>query len=216
MAQDVFYALHEVFTHSACSEKQFLNLIDTKLSKYIEEAQNQHYDTLSDLSHSKEILYYHLKYLKRVDSFIRQIRDHSKWPKSTSDKQQRQNALVLEYFVDLAEQAEMSYNRCQSAIAVLMNSMSIAEAEKGILQAERLGKLTFLAFIFVPLSFTTSFFGMNFRELGAADSPSLWVWFVMSSSVLLSSMLFFYIDLHPYVHVILTWWRNFYDHHFRN
>jgi len=38
-----------------------------------------------------------------------------------------------------------------------------------------------LAFFFIPLSFTASFFGMNFKELGSSNQDlSVWVWFIVS------------------------------------
>lgn len=42
----------------------------------------------------------------------------------------------------------------------------IAESREAITQTARMTKLTFLVFIFVPLSLITSFFGINFQELG--------------------------------------------------
>lgn len=49
-----------------------------------------------------------------------------------------------------------------------MFSISIAEAERAREQATRVNRITFLAFVFVPLSFPTGFFGMNVQvhELG--------------------------------------------------
>lgn len=45
-------------------------------------------------------------------------------------------------------------------------------------QANRLGRLTTLAFFFIPLSFVTSFFGMNITEFGTGTD--LWVYIVSS------------------------------------
>lgn len=61
--------------------------------------------------------------------------------------------------------------------------MAVAESREAIDQAKRMGKLTFLAFIFVPLSFTTSFFGMNVKELDA-KKVSIWMWLVVSVPIL--------------------------------
>ncbi|KAK4168992.1 hypothetical protein QBC43DRAFT_296327 [Cladorrhinum sp. PSN259] len=46
---------------------------------------------------------------------------------------------------------------------------SLAESRKSIELSNDLGKLTKLAFVFVPLTFTTSIFGMNMTELGSGS-----------------------------------------------
>jgi Mg2+ and Co2+ transporter CorA len=73
-----------------------------------------------------------------------------------------------------------------------MSSMSISESKKAISQAERVGKLTFLAFIFVPLSFTASFFGMNVKEFG--ESTSLWWWAAFSVPLLSSALVILFFN----------------------
>jgi len=47
-----------------------------------------------------------------------------------------------------------------------MNRASLEESRRAIEQAEKVKRLTLLAFFFVPLSFTASIFGMNFKEFG--------------------------------------------------
>ncbi|KAK9445103.1 Mg2+ transporter protein, CorA-like/Zinc transport protein ZntB [Metarhizium brunneum] len=51
--------------------------------------------------------------------------------------------------------------QCQDAISNLMNNINLKEVRNSYEQSKRIGKLTFLAFLFAPLSFTTSFFAMN-------------------------------------------------------
>lgn len=70
----------------------------------------------------------------------------------------------------------------------------LAEAQRSISQAEGLARLTFLAFLFVPLSFTTSFFGMNFRELIGDDGPNLsvYIWFAVSVPIFAISLSFLF------------------------
>lgn len=50
------------------------------------------------------------------------------------------------------------------------------EAKESRKAAVSIGRLSKLAFIFIPLSFTTSFFGMNVREFGTGHA-SVWVFF---------------------------------------
>lgn len=80
---------------------------------------------------------------------------------------------------------------------LLMSSISVIETQNGLEQnmisteqAARGAKLTQLAFIYVPLSFVTSIFGMNIKEVN--DSPlSVWVCFVALVIVAVATALVF-------------------------
>ncbi|KAF3934656.1 hypothetical protein ABW20_dc0103487 [Dactylellina cionopaga] len=61
---------------------------------------------------------------------------------------------------------------------------SINEAKQSIVQSESVNKLTRLAFVFVPLTFATSLFGMNIREWQADDKvPRLTSFIIVSLTV---------------------------------
>jgi Mg2+ and Co2+ transporter CorA len=57
----------------------------------------------------------------------------------------------------------------------LLSTMSILESQKSIEQSEQVNKLPRLAFVYIPLSFISSVFGMNVKEIQA--NPSIWVFF---------------------------------------
>ncbi|KAK8217441.1 hypothetical protein M8818_001197 [Zalaria obscura] len=48
--------------------------------------------------------------------------------------------------------------------------------------AERVARLTRLAFVFIPPSFICTFFGMNVLQLGT-EGPDIWVWFAIAVPV---------------------------------
>ena len=73
-------------------------------------------------------------------------------------------------------------------MGVMMNRAVVAESRKLIDQAESLKRLTLLATFFIPLSFTTSLFGMNFEELGQGHLH-VWLFAVVSAPVLCSLLL---------------------------
>ena len=53
--------------------------------------------------------------------------------------------------------------RIERSFQALMSTMSILESRNAVSQGESISKLTELAFIFIPLSFATSFFGMEIK-----------------------------------------------------
>ncbi|EPS38888.1 hypothetical protein H072_7363 [Dactylellina haptotyla CBS 200.50] len=61
---------------------------------------------------------------------------------------------------------------------------SINEAKQSIIQSESVNKLTRLAFVFVPLTFATSVFGMNIREWQADDKVPRLTSFIIVSIVI--------------------------------
>jgi hypothetical protein len=51
-----------------------------------------------------------------------------------------------------------------------VSKLSLEESRRSIAQADSLGRVSFLAFIFIPLSLITSFFGMNIQEMTGSDA----------------------------------------------
>ena len=64
-------------------------------------------------------------------------------------------------FDKLTSQIQSLTERAGSTFQSIMSTMSIVESAKAIAQAEKISKLTNLAFFFIPLTLCTSIFGMN-------------------------------------------------------
>jgi Mg2+ and Co2+ transporter CorA len=79
----------------------------------------------------------------------------------------------LEY---LLARIEIISGRCNRMTDILLSTMSILESQKSIEQSEQVNKLTRLAFVYIPLSFISSIFGMNVKEIQV--NPSIWVFFL--------------------------------------
>lgn len=196
MADDPFYALDEVFTLSAASQKQFLNLVEHKLDQYMAKVEEDDADGLPNLRYLKHILLRQLKQIKAVRDSIRYVRP-PKWPASPSDTNNRAREareFVEEDFAHLHQYAEALSNRCQEAITDLNAGLSILESKRAILQGGRVERLTLIASIFVPLSFSTSFFGMNLRGF---DAIVPWAFVAVSVPLMILAMVLFYYDLTP-------------------
>ncbi|KAJ4402237.1 hypothetical protein N0V85_005347 [Neurospora sp. IMI 360204] len=191
MSQDAFYCLTEIFNFAASSQMEFLNLIDLKLDLYTSLPPEEDFKVLPNLKYSKKILYRYIQKTERVLESIRNATNkESRWPRPTDQTEKaRVTAQNIEHdFEHLLKRAQTLHSRTTDAITVLLSSISISESQRAIQQAEDMAKLTFLAFLFVPLSFATSFFGMNFKEL-EGDKLSVWWWGVGSGVSLVTAIL---------------------------
>ena len=73
---------------------------------------------------------------------------------------------------------------CTRGITLAMNKATIEESRKAIEQSERLKRLTLLATLFIPLTFTSSLMGMNIDLLGQ-NAVRFWWFFVLCIPVTL-------------------------------
>ncbi|KAI1669666.1 CorA/Zinc transport protein ZntB [Pyrenophora tritici-repentis] len=211
MCTDALYALNEVFSFSASSEIAFLNIIEHKLDKYTEPSEDE-FEMLPNLRYTKAILYRHIQKIDQILTSIHNTK-HPRWPKTKcaegTKKAEVASGGLVQDFQHLKDRAHTLHNRCNEAITVLMSSMSIAESRKAINQAERVTKLTFLAFIFVPLSFTTSFFGMNVKQFGT--ETSLWWWAAFTVPVFGFAFTAFFLDWARPFRALLRLVKRIYD-----
>lgn len=216
MSQDAFYCLTEIFNFASSSQMEFLNLIDLKLDLYTSLPPEKDFEVLPNLKYSKKILYRYIQKTERVLESIRNATNkESRWPRPIDQTEKaRVTAQNIERdFEHLLKRAQTLHSRTTEAIAVLMSSISIFESQKAIQQAEDMARLTSLAFLFVPLSFATSLFGMNFKELDD-KKLSIWLWGLVSAISLLIAILAY--CLFPYVErlrnrvkvLVVRWWKS--------
>lgn len=64
---------------------------------------------------------------------------------------------------ELLNHVESLKDRTERTFGALMSSMAIVESQRAISQAESISRLTELAFLFIPLGFAASFFGMQLQ-----------------------------------------------------
>lgn len=101
----------------------------------------------------------------------------ARWKRMIGDYERVLQSAEQQVNVVLAQ--KMTY---RAAMASLDESrLSIDHAKRSIQQNDRVKKLTQLAFIFIPLSFSTSAFGMNLGVLGTGTAS---VWMVVVTIVL--------------------------------
>jgi hypothetical protein len=72
-----------------------------------------------------------------------------------------------------------------------MEEPMLDEMERALAQSKNIARLTLLTFVFIPLSLTTSLFGMNFRGLQSFDDPSrsiTWDWVIAMEVVTVAGL----------------------------
>ena len=194
--RDPLYALAPVLLFAAASENQLLSALqrwhdiivstkwDQKLSTEHLEQLILHKNLLDDHANRHEDV---LRFMK---SPILARWTTSLTPDQNAVAQESKDAVTADYEFLLSRYRQLSMHY-QEAISVLVSATSLAESQKQITLATQVTKLTILATIFLPLSYCTSIFGMNFVEL---DQLSIWIWVVVTFAVGLSTFLVYQWD----------------------
>lgn len=190
-SQDALYALNDVFNFTAFATSQYLNMIEQKIVSEMSQNrkpdsvegshEERHAWTLSNLLYSQNILNDHIRRLKENVSSL-EGGSGTRWPRATEEKaRSKANAATETLLIDyryLLERAQTLSGMCDRGIDIAGNNAMITESRIALDQSRRVNKLTFLAFLFIPASFTTSLFGMNFSQFGQGDL-SIWIWAVV-------------------------------------
>lgn len=211
MLVDPFYALHEIFEFVAASYCQYLNMLSAKISKRsLVSSENSSWSG-TDLLYEQSLLEATLRHLHDLSAIIA-VRGNASWPhaatadsnnasfcssgatvtappqgpprRSREDFAASAAASLAADFAHLSARTERILASLRDAEALLMNRAMICEAEKTMAQAQQVTKLTQLAFVFIPLSFTATLFGMNVKPIEESATVPLWLWFAISVPVL--------------------------------
>jgi hypothetical protein len=86
---------------------------------------------------------------------------------------------IIRDFEYLLTRSQSLQKVCEDGKATLINNNSVQAAKRSAQEAKLVTQLTKatnrLTFIFLPISFVTSVFGMNFKQLGQGPL-SIWIW----------------------------------------
>jgi Mg2+ and Co2+ transporter CorA len=185
MGSDAFYAFHELFVFCASSHAQLLALIEDNISA--EDVGSEASPETLGLAQSNYM--YMQEFLEGLVSRLQanvetiKVRGGPSWPRSdttaAADMAKTAAETLRKDYEWLLRRAEVLSERCKSKIGHLTTLAMLAESKKAMEQAEKVTQLTRLAFIFVPLSCTSSMFGMNLTPLVDAHY-SLWLWGAVS------------------------------------
>ncbi|KAF2727236.1 hypothetical protein EJ04DRAFT_506027 [Polyplosphaeria fusca] len=196
MNADPFYALTDIFAFVAAAEAHFLDTLQLSLDREIDIPLLSRYSSktttaLWNLVYNKRLLSRHLRRLQDITSFISHQSKIADWPvASTPDKQIVAARAAERLRMDYTHLVDRCHALCEAfdnAMDILQNNTMIEESQRAIQQAEGLAKLTRLAFFFIPLSLTSSMFGMNVKQFVTEAPMSIWVWVVTSTVTLMFS-----------------------------
>jgi hypothetical protein len=212
---DSFYAMTEIFNFIASSEGQYLNLIERIVQREERVRPELRQYSLANLQYAKATLEIHIQKICGIISCIHS-RGAPDWPRASKNSMQTSTTDqaaqgLLDDFEHLVDRAKILSKRCSANTELLMNMAMLSESQQSRLQAKATTRLTLLAFFFLPISFTSSFFGMNVTEISGADGPhlSIWIWFLSSGLVVIFSLgLCFWSSIYPCLKRYIMWGRN--------
>lgn len=184
-ASNPLSAIQEVFTFHAAAELQYLNMLEKLINEQISESESPQEEadigSILHFDYAKSILIRHHAHLQ--DLLEKLEIEFTRWNQSRPENQAVSRELLGTLKVDLvylSNRLLTAISLCEVGRSTVMSNVSVQESKRSSHEASLVTGLTKatnrLTFIFLPLSFLTSVFGMNFRELGQGTlSILLWV-----------------------------------------
>jgi hypothetical protein len=216
--QDPLSMCIPLFAHAAFSEVQFLNLMESRIQIQISAiAQGVPADTLGTLQYFSNILNRHAQQLKDSTRALCKLAERSTQGKTSETETIRNIAYnsssttftakgLLEDYEELHVRCIELSNMCTGGINLAMNKTTIEESRKAIEQSERLKRLTLLATLFIPLSFSSSLLGMNIDLLGQ-NAVRFWWFFVLCVPITLFAYTVYLWDSQVLMQFWLRFWK---------
>ncbi|KAF2825697.1 hypothetical protein CC86DRAFT_351641 [Ophiobolus disseminans] len=177
-ALDPMYALTPIFAFAAATENEILGTV----SKRYELISSTRWDPKHSVDYMEQlILHKHLldEHAFRHEEVLRFLAQED-FVRFESNLSPEHAVIARKAKQSLKEDFEFLLHRCNilstrhdGAMNNLVGLTALGEARKQIRLATQVTKLTVLATVFLPLSFCTSIFGMNFVELVGLR---VWVW----------------------------------------
>lgn len=180
-----FAVLANVLARAASAWAHMLNLIDSDIDKCKTRAASTAAEALGlaleQLRFNFDFLA-HAKQCLNDNIYLIDSRGCQGWPGHQEYETGSLGArLVASLRVDhtyLVNRSSELSRRCETVSQVLADTLKMIETSDSLDQTKRLNNLTVLAFIFVPVGFVSTFFGMNVDVF--ADNPSIWIYFAVA------------------------------------
>ncbi|KAF2181562.1 hypothetical protein K469DRAFT_260224 [Zopfia rhizophila CBS 207.26] len=152
MRIDALYTFSELFTLALSSENQFLTMIQAEIMAAVKTFQGQEEACIDTLSYCKALLDDHADRLQETIHFLENEEENG-WPRASEQADvEIRDRVVKGLLKDYGTNFVRNYAMLQAS-------------EKSIYQAKEVSRISLLAYFFLPMSFVTSFFGMNFLQI---------------------------------------------------
>ncbi|KAI2613431.1 hypothetical protein GGR54DRAFT_615821 [Hypoxylon sp. NC1633] len=142
------------------------------------------WDTLRMLKHDG---------MRPLDCFLQYDKDHNQEKAQASEEYQKSG--LAERFVWIKERISLTEELARDYIQVPVGLLSlkashasIKESKIALEESKRTKLITVLAIFFVPISLSTSIFGMNINELNENGQP-LWVFITTTASIVAATLM---------------------------
>ncbi|KAF3115782.1 hypothetical protein TWF706_005882 [Orbilia oligospora] len=197
--QSPIFIVYDLLVTSALCWIRFFSFLET----FGKEIPGDEEEIATSLRRAKQISDDARLYFDDVVDFLRSRRDLG-WPECSSTKgtgraDRIANTLIID-FEHLRDLANQFSRTAGDAITIEMSRISISESKRALAQAQRIEKLTLLAYAFLPMSLISSVFGMNVTAL-TTPNPSIGYFFATVVPVTILSLL---IPGWPFVRRILS------------
>ncbi|KAK8139285.1 amidase signature enzyme [Apiospora sp. TS-2023a] len=198
--QDALYSLSELFQFAGSAEVQFLNLMHDHIDHELSFVGDERFVMQRDLSllNLKYIRTHLARHAQGLEETVSIVKNHESfgWPsvQGTSLLKNRVVSMLLTDFEYLLKRTQALAKECDEGMGILANSSVLDESRRSTSNAMRVEKLTFLATVFIPVTFTCTVWGMNFKELGTGTQP-WWMWFLVAGPVLLFTLAVYHYKL---------------------
>ena len=188
-----FAVLEELFVFKAAAALQYLNMLDRILLEVGGQSDFPSYE------HTKLETTVQYDYIKAsLSRFGQQCSEtlafltHPPAGWNVGSSQSCVHSATIDDFSYLTSRAKSLLKVCEDGKATLMSNDSVQAAKRSAREAKLVTQLTKttnrLTFIFLPISFVTSVFGMNFSQFGQGPL-SIWIWAVVTIPLLLACVL---------------------------
>lgn len=196
-AVDPLFAIQELFTFHAASELQYVNMLEQFARDQISRAELKQAETdMSSILHfdyARSILIRHEAHIQNLLGSLDTCMES--WNQQATQTQCCYEELMSTLRIDLnylSTRIQSMITLCEAGRSTIMSNAAIEETKRSNEQAVLVTGLTKatnrLTFIFLPISFLTSVFGMNFRQLGQG-TLSIWLWVAMALPLLASCII---------------------------
>lgn len=196
LKRDPEYITSPVYDFMTSQWLLLFDFITTRLSQIEWEIESENFRTLQGLDGTLHKFYPWRRRIPLYNNFIQSMFDLLEHRFISKDIHW---AKTTENIRHLLKRQEEVQNRADKVISVLTAVISIAENKKATTLTRDITRITYLAFLFVPMSFVASFLSMN-NNLPSGSAMVYWIYFVIALPLSVIAMLLAY------------YWRNLEDY----